>query len=82
MTLSEQNTDLICAMQGSRIEGRFGFWNLVRMAAIKPRFAKFRTAAAIVHGQRFKEMLRDKESIGYRQQIGNAHSQLARQTPK
>jgi len=82
MTLCEQNTDLHREMEGSSLQGRFGFRHLVRMPTLKQSFANFRTAAAIVYGERFKEMRRNQEAVQHVQQTGNALSQLSRQTPK
>ena len=82
MTLCEQNTDLNCEMQASGLGGRFGLLHLVRIPVLKQSFANFRTAAAIVYGERFKEMRRNEEAVRHVQQTGNAHSQLSRQTPK
>jgi len=82
MTLCEQNIDLNCEMRASRLEGRFGFLRLVRIPLLKQSFANFRTAAAIVYGQRFKEMRRNQEAVQHLRQTGNVHSQLSRQTPK
>ncbi len=82
MTLCEQNTDLNREMQGSRVEARSVFRHLARIPALKQSFANFRTVAAIVYGQRFKEMRRNQEAVQHIQQTSNAISQLSRQTPK
>ena len=82
MTLCEQNMDLNCGMQDARLEVRSGIRHLVRMPSLKQSFSRLCTAAAIVYGQRFKEMLRNQETIQHNQHTAHAHSQLSRQTPK
>jgi len=84
--LPEQNLDLIrgtCACDSASYESprrmRLPYFGLRTLGVALSKAVR---PLALVYSGRFREMRRDEESIQRNRQLGNAYSQLGRQTAK